>query len=342
MVLGDMEFSSLLDHSLLAIGYAVESQFGAMVDAPMLVLIFENESAGRACFARFHGWCEGSERGDAVALGFVEMNEDEYVMCIYPDRERLVQRVLPEIHRSEVDPLVFMVGHIKTLPRQSGGYDWFKRVAGRSPFVVAPATPDGSVMTDAAFSKTEVGFYREDDLPEDSMEFDLTRLRRGEEGAHGPKPPEAAAPGEINERRRAQLSRFFPVTLERLSFDTDFGRKLNQFMSEGYREWQVLQAGCNLALKSYAPELFSSGDEESGDSSEEPNRVDILDYLLEQSEDAMSTFPPTGEMTASALREQITADGRELLSYVAGPDAPADMTTVDLQAELASRGLLQA
>ena len=60
MVLGDMEFSSLLDDSLLAIGYAVESQFGAMVDAPMLVLIFENESAGRACFARFHGWCEGS------------------------------------------------------------------------------------------------------------------------------------------------------------------------------------------------------------------------------------------------------------------------------------------
>jgi hypothetical protein len=47
-----MEFSSLLDDSLLAIGYALESQFGALMDAPMLALIFENESAGRTCFAR--------------------------------------------------------------------------------------------------------------------------------------------------------------------------------------------------------------------------------------------------------------------------------------------------
>jgi hypothetical protein len=340
MVMGDMEFPSLLGDSYLALAYAVEPQFGALVDAPMLVMVFENEAAGRACFARFGGWCEASGSGDAVALGFVEVDDAEYVMCIYPDHERLVQRALPETHRPEVDPLVFMVGHSKTFPRQSGGYDWFKRAAGRSPFVLAPATPDGSVMIDAAFYKTEVGFYREDDLPEHSMELALMRLRRGEEDAYGPKPPEAAGPEEITERRWAQLSRFFPVTLERLSFDTAFGRMLRQLTSEGYREWQVMQAGCNLTLRSYAPELFSSGEEE-GDSPEELNRADILDYLLDQSEDAMGTFPPTGEMTAPVLREQITADGRDLLSYVAGPDTP-DLTAEDLQAELASRGLLEA
>ncbi len=341
MVVGDMEFPSLLGDNLLALAYAVEPQFGALVDAPMLVMVFESEATGRECFRHFKGWCEASGSGDAVALGFVELGTTEYVMCLYPEHERLVQRIIPDTYRPEVVPIIFTVGHSKTFPRQSGGYDWFKRAVGRSPFVVAPATPDGSVMTDMAFYKTEVGFYREDDLPENSMELSLMRIRLDEEDTHGPEPVETeASPREAAERRRSQLSRFFPVTLERLSFAPDFQRTLGQLTGEGYQEWQVLQAGCNLALRSYAPDLFSPS-EEDDDSAEEPNRADILDYLLNQSEDAMGTFPPTGEMTASALREQIAADIRHLLSYVAGPDAP-DPPPEDLQAELANRGLLEA
>ena len=67
MVMGDLEFLTLLGDSFLALAYAVEPQFGALLNAPMLVLVFENESAGRTCFARFKGWCEGSERGDVAA-----------------------------------------------------------------------------------------------------------------------------------------------------------------------------------------------------------------------------------------------------------------------------------
>ena len=146
---------------------------------------------------------------------------------------------------------------------------------------------------------------------------------------------------EVAERRRSQLSRFFPVTLERLSFDPGFRRVLEQLTSEGYKEWQVVQAGCNLALRSYAPELFSPEAEGNGDSQEEPNKGDVLDYLLGRStEDVMETFP-ANEMPASALREQIVADGRDLLSYIAGPDAP-DSLLEDPQTELARRGLLEA
>lgn len=112
-------------------------------------------------------------------------------------------------------------------------------------------------------------------------------------------------------------------------------------MGEGFKKWQIVQAGCNLALRSYAPELFSPDDEGDGEALEGVNRTDILDYLLGHMEDAMETFPPTNEMTVSALREQIAADSRDLLSYVAGSNAP-DSLLEDPQAELSRRGLLEA
>lgn len=344
MVVGDVEFPSLMGDKFLALAYAVEPQFGALMDAPMLIMVFESEAAGRECFEHFNNWRETSESGDAVALGFVELGSDDYVMCIYPEHERLVRRTIPDTHRPEVDPLIFTVGYSKTFPRQSGGYDWFKSAAGRSPFIVAPGIPTGSVLTDVAFYKTEVNFYRHDDMPEHSMEAGLMRLRGDEKagGAYRPVPPEVGAkPREIAKRRRSQLSRFFPVTLERLSFNSSFGQTLEGLTREGFKKWQVVQAGCNLALKSYATELFSPGDEGEGEPPEELNRADILDYLLEHTEEAMETFPPINEMTVSALREQIAADSRDLLSYVAGSKAP-DSLLEDPQAELARRGLLEA
>jgi hypothetical protein len=85
MIVGDVEFPSLLGDKFLALAYAVEPQFRALVNAAMLVLVFENEAAGRECFDRFKAWCEASGSGDAVALGFVELSSDEYVMCVYPE-----------------------------------------------------------------------------------------------------------------------------------------------------------------------------------------------------------------------------------------------------------------
>ena len=90
MIVGDVEFPSLLGDKFLALAYAVEPQFRALVNAAMLVLVFENEATGRKCFARSKGWCEASGSGDAVALGFVELGSDEYVMCVYPEHERLL------------------------------------------------------------------------------------------------------------------------------------------------------------------------------------------------------------------------------------------------------------
>lgn len=342
MVVGDVEFPSLMGDKFLALAYAVEPQFGALVDAPMLIMVFESEAAGRECFEHFNSWRETSESGDAVALGFVELGSDDYVMCIYPEHEHLVQRTIPETHRPEVDPLIFTVGYSKTFPRQSGGYDWFKRAAGRSPFIVAPGMPTGSVLTEAAFYKTEVNFYQHDDLPEHSMEAVLMRLREeGEaaEGSYRPDPSEVKVnPREIAKRRCSQLSRFFPVTLERLSFDSSFGQTLERLTREGFKKWQIVQAGCNLALRSYATELFSPEDEGDVESSEELSRADILDYLLGHQEDVMETFPPTNEITASALREQITADSRDLLSYVAGPNVSGSLLG-DPQVELSRWGL---
>ena len=343
LIVGDAEFPNLLVRGdFTAVGYDVVEHFGLLVNAPRLTMIFQDVGIARECFLRFKAWGGPSEDGDAVRISFVELDEGGYAMCTSQDVDRLIKNRMPELYRGEVETRVMAMGSIKTFPEVSDSYRWFKSVTETSPFILAPAGISTPPIRDFALRKREVHFYRESDLPEHSIESSLVRHRNDQEESDTRReiPPELRAnAADIRVRRRAQLSRFFPVTLERLRMSKDFADVMRQLMAGGFREWQVLQAACNISLKQVAPELFISGPQLSNEEQGEPSAMRVLDFLLSGHETVAGVLPPAVHLSAERLREQIQADAQELLQYVAG----ARIEPVEpgrLQAELADRGLL--
>lgn len=234
------------------------------------------------------------------------------------------------------------VSYLKVLQQRSGYYDWFKSAVKTSPFILAPGTIEGGPMLDLAIRKQEVHFYCENDIPENTMEAALMRSRKADsEGElHRPIPSDIKPSAqEIYERRQSQLNRFFPVTLECLRFSSRFIRVQKQLLEEGYREWQILQAVCNMTLKHRVPQLFNTSKVSSGNSHESETKMKILDYLLTSFEDISETFPSLGRFSSAALRKQIEVDEYDLLQYVTAPNIP-EIPTSEIRNELAKHDLV--
>ena len=343
IVVSDVEFPDLMKRGdLSALGYSKLPQFGILVNAPLLVMFFNDGKAGRECFTHFKGWSDASGDGDAVKIGFIEFENGDYGLCIYPENRHLIERSIPEIHRSEVEPIIMVVSYLKVFQQRSGYYDWFKSAVKTSPFILAPGTVEDGPMLDLAIRKQEVHFYHENDIPENTMEAALLRSRKadGEGELHRPIPPEIKPSAQdIYERRLSQLRRFFPVTLEHIRFNPDFDQIQKQLTEEGYKDWQVVQAVCNMALKHRTPQLFDTSKVSSGSSQESETKMKILDYLLTNFEDISIAFPSLNRSSSVKLRKQIEADEYDLLQYVAAPDVPK-IPTNEIRNELAKYGLV--
>lgn len=139
LVGGDIQFIQLLQDGFLAVGYGVVPEFGLLINAPALWIMFDTTEAARKCFTHFIRWNGASGDGDAVRISFVEFDDGGYGMCTSQDIEKLLNRVVPEMYRDEVEPRIMVVGHLKTFPQRSEGYLWFKSRVETSPFVFAPA-----------------------------------------------------------------------------------------------------------------------------------------------------------------------------------------------------------
>lgn len=340
-VIGDIGFPELLRRGLAGLGYSLLPQHGLLVNPPLLVMIFEDADTARECFTRFRGWCQDAPDGDAVGTTFIEYDSGEYGFCVYQEPRLLVQRLVPEPERSEFEQLMMVTAHLKLFPSQSPHYSWFKSAVRDRMFVLAPGTKDGELILDLALRKGQVHFYAQDQIPEESIASTFARLE-GEAGPPLPRPVSSEMklrPRNIAERRRAQLSRFFPVTLERLAFQPSFDELKSQLKAEGYREWQVVQAACNVLLRRRKPELFRTvGTPASGQLEPQPSP---LEYLLHNSEDLSAPKPAEGALSASALRRQIHADMRHLLGYVGATDfLKTRHSRKQLQMELERRELL--
>ena len=337
-VIGDLEFPQLLSDGFLALGYLRIPQFGILVDPPVLVMAFRDKTIAQECFMHFKGWSDASEDGDAVGIGFVEFEDNEYGLCVYQEPKRLTDRVLPKSHQSETEPLLMNVGYIKRFPQASQGYAWFKTMVKRSPFVLAPGTLNGELMLDLAIRKREVSFYQQDNIPENTMEFVLARPYQSDVEKQlkaSPKPNLKLSRLEIFQRRKVQLARFFPVTLERLRFSLTFSEIKQKLVEEGYQDWQVVQAGCNLVLKYRLPELFAKTDNGQYDA------MRVLDYLINHSEDVSKMLPPEQEISIRQLLKQIKTDTYELIRYIVDNELP-EINKCDLQNMLSEYGLLEA
>jgi hypothetical protein len=313
LVPGDVEFMDLLNRGFEAIGYGEVAQFGVLVDAPLLLMGFKNEVFARECFLKFAAWGDGD--GDAVKISFVELHDGGFGMCVSQEVDWLLNHTIPKPYRDEIEPRIMIVGHLKAFPHQSDGYKWFKSVASNSPFVLAPQSVNGDLIKDLALRKRNINFYAEDEVPENSIEYALTKNR----GATDKRNTSRPIPQEfrfsltgIAERRREQLSRFFPVTIERLTLDESFNQITKNLVNEGFRTWQVVQAACNLSLRYVVPEIFDK--KAIGEFDSITQR--LLRFLVDGYQSLSFPAVPIKYLNASKLKRQIHADSNALLTYV--------------------------
>lgn len=344
IVAGDGNYPRLLQKSLIALGYGQLPHFGNVFDAPLLALMFDDEQIGRDCFTHFKGWTNHFTDGDAVTLNFIEFDNGEYGLCISQEKERLVNQCLPDYIQPEVDPLLMVVGYLKIFGKQSSHYKWFKQAVKRSPCVIALATKEGEPFLEYAFSKREIHFYREQEVPEQTLERNLLRARNDEAF---PERNQAflseSRPGtqEIYRKRQSQLKRFFPVTTERLRFNPQFRQTKQSLLHEGYQDWQVMQAGCNIALQLRQPELYVPAETPGSDEKDRSIKLQVLDFLLQQGEDLSAQLPGEEALTKAKLLAQIVADSHDLLHYILSPEN-LESCGDDIQQELVKHGFVPA
>ena len=144
---------------------------------------------------------------------------------------------------------------------------------------------------------------------------------------------------EIQERRCNQLRRFFPVTIERLRFNQEFLKIENKLIEEGYKEWQIFQAACNICLIHRSPGLLASDDDAAESHKTDSISIRILDYLLVNIEDLSSSLPPLEKLSIELMRQQIYADSIELIRYFKAADFD-EKELKDVQNDLITLGLL--
>lgn len=326
MALGDVEFPDLLNKSFVGLAYGeVEEQTegGVIVLRPGLAMGFEDAGIAKNCFERFKAWIDGSQDEAALGMSFIDYDEGGYGLCIYQEPMALLERCVPEAQRPFVDPLTVCVGHVKRFPDRSEGYEWFKSKAAGTTIVVEPITRTES-FSDLRFHKSTVRFYTETSVPEGSTEASLLRgkdMKDGERSERRERP--LPSPEQLFDHRLRCLSRFFPVTIEKASLSREFESVRSTLAGCGYRDWQIQQAVCVIALRHRNPGLFTPP-QPSDETRSAGVQSSILDYLLSNPEDALTTRVPSAELTFEALNEQIAANSEALLTYfIRGTVAPS-------------------
>jgi hypothetical protein len=340
VVVADMEFPEMLRSSFIALAYGQVPQFGALVNSPLLMMVFKDEDSAQKCFTHFNSWRNASGDGDAIGVGFIEFDNGEFGMCIYQEHESLIEQYISELHRPEVEPTVMSIGHLKIFSEQSKGYQWFKALAKKEKFVLAPGTSEYGPMLDLGIIKQKAHFYAEKNIPENTMENLLMKLKSGRQSEvqrYSPRELRQTAK-ELQERRCNQLRRFFPVTIERLRLNQEFLKLENKLTEDGYKNWQIFQAACNICLANRVPELFDSAETTSGQANTIPIR--ILDYLLANFEDLSILLPPMEEFSAERMRQQICADAMETIQYFTAAREVNKKEPKEVQDDLIALGLL--
>lgn len=246
-VAGDWSFVETWDQAdYIANYYGVEAQHGLAVNVPFVAMVFENELYGRKLFEdHFIQWVNNSSGDDdAVGIDFIEWNDGHYTMVVYPNIDQLVDRLGPKhLSKDEVEVIAMIPAKGKEFTSKEG-FLIFKEAAKSNVILLMGGTPD-QPFEDCQIRKLKVNFYEEGKIPQDSMSITFERGRvDGEYSRERPRLTENISQAKI--RRERAISRYFPVTLERIYASQEFSRLEDELISSKYEKWQITQAFCNL------------------------------------------------------------------------------------------------
>lgn len=314
LAVGDAEYPNLLFQAdPCAMGYGRIPHFGLLHQPPFVCIIFNNREKGIECCKHFHRWAELSQDGDAVSLSFIDKNEGGYVVCIYPEFNRLIDRCIPKYLSAEVQPLVMApICFPLIVPKTSEQYLTFKQQAKNNPFVFSGASKESGLFLDLAIRKRYVQFYKENEIPSNTPEGNYFRMpaAKNKQIPFEIKPI-VESPQQIKARRQKRLATFFPVTLEILKYQSEFRTVKKFLLNEGFKQWQIIQGTCNTVIS-----CRMSGHPHFMAFKEKFTQIDLLDRLLQTFEEPNVQLPSSEFLTVEIIRKQIVLDTIELLKYV--------------------------
>jgi hypothetical protein len=333
-VAGDWSFVETWNKSeYIANVYGFEPQYGLAVNVPFVAMVFENEGYGRKLFEdHFLEWVNNSDDGDAVGIDFIEWKDGHYTIVVYPDMDHLIERLGPKhLTSDDVQVTAFVPAKGKDFTSKEG-FSIFKEAAKNNVILLTGATRT-HLFEDCMIRKLKVNFYEEGKIPQNSMSIAFER-GRGMDSYSRMQPLPKEDISYVRQRRHRTLSRYFPVTLERIRVHEKFLQLMDQVINSNYEKWQVIQAFCNLSCS-----LLCLGSPYFEGLSEDTDMASVYHLLESYFETPNMDEIPQKAFDKGMIVKQIMLDSSELLRVRQIP-LPKKSNPKTIQSLLRTNGLL--
>jgi hypothetical protein len=322
--LSSISFPKLLtDASVIAIGYGEANDPDVGV-VPAISLVGTNVENLIAAFQEFTAWAQATD-GDALELNFVFLKSGGYLLALTPERRRLELRCLGYERTHRV--ISFFVSWVKQLDTVHPALLRIREYAqhfpapflfaashlkGKPPFVGADPRMVEPVDVVKPLLKFDVTFTNEADARPGSaawmaLQAAIERSKKGKKAKS--KSPVRTTPKEIFDFRARSLGIHFPVTMERISMDEELQKVHATLRENGFRQWQLDQATCNLVLSHQLvgqPHFRGIRQHNLSET--------VVNALNERYE--MADLQALPSIATDMLRTQVTADGQALMKFL--------------------------
>ncbi|HZL83284.1 MAG TPA: hypothetical protein VFB98_07375, partial [Candidatus Deferrimicrobium sp.] len=309
-------------------------------------LMFQNVTGARDLFKLFQHWSNQRGGTDAVGIDFVVLKDGGIVLVCYEELESMLSFFCPQRYRIDLTPLVTFIVASKSFPRPSAALQ--SLVASGTlvnvdigAYVASPGmnVSEGYRIPGLTLHKARIPVFLENAVDPDSPAGAMLRARASSLSdvplpSRRSAPPAFPPPSDTFAERRVRMRRLFPISLAILSGSTAAVSVKESLLRQGYRAWQVWQAECNLITSKRRS--LAVGQKEGG---KRLFQVDMVEFLIDQPEMVGNTDLFDGVLVEENIREQITADARELLGRY-NTATEGTMTTAEVQPALARLELL--
>lgn len=320
MSIFNLEFVTLWNEAKCGgIGYTVIDQYKIYSDLPLMTLGCENKQAMEKLFKLIKSWMEPPGDQSAVDVFFIEDEKQvRYFFCMTVNVEQLILRTFGRGAEEDYDVLATSGGIAKEFAI-SENYRTFKKLAQNQTVFVTLHKLNLSKVEDerrvasfstyitpnfqSGFTKNDIRFCDKSSLRPNTLEYALVnKSEKLDEQSALP----AYVAKNVHKLRRRQLRRFFPVTLARLSYNESFMAAKSALLAK-YKEWQLLQAACNLFARANWP------DDGYGKNAD---MIRIYQKLRTSTQDATEDATLTFKFETSGIEKQIQLDMEYLHSCV--------------------------
>lgn len=125
------------------------------------------------------------------------------------------------------------------------------------------------------------------------------------------------------EQRLEKLSLHFPITMRKLMATKEFVLVSRQMQMQGYLDWEIMQAACNLVVRHRIDPQDAASPQKVATAVEQ--------YMHEYKETEDSPFPPPDFFSKKSLRGQVLMDRGARMARFAKPPVGAVTSESELQ-----------